>query len=170
MAAKSEVLEAMRKVAGKQLQVVTTAISREMIEEFVDVTGDTNPLWRDEEFAKKAGYDGVIAPPSLLWTSKITYGKVTGEISYNNKRFNAIIDVFPPEFPKDALDAGGEWEVFEAVRPGDVITATAKLGEPYEREGKRGTMVFCSMTTEYRNQKDELVGRYTHNFVWSPPQ
>src|SRR5262249_48297295 len=40
-------------------------VSRVKIREFADAIGDTNPLYRDPDAARAAGYDDVVAPPTL---------------------------------------------------------------------------------------------------------
>ncbi|MBX6769165.1 MAG: MaoC family dehydratase N-terminal domain-containing protein [Actinomadura rubrobrunea] len=40
-------------------------VSRVKIREFADAIGDANPLYRDAEAAKAAGYPDVIAPPTF---------------------------------------------------------------------------------------------------------
>jgi acyl dehydratase len=40
-------------------------ISRVKIREFADAIGDPNPLYRDRDAARAAGYDDVIAPPTF---------------------------------------------------------------------------------------------------------
>jgi acyl dehydratase len=40
-------------------------VTRVKIKEFADAIGDTNPLYRDREAAKAAGYPDVIAPPTF---------------------------------------------------------------------------------------------------------
>ncbi|MFD9892288.1 MaoC family dehydratase N-terminal domain-containing protein [Amycolatopsis sp. NPDC059027] len=41
-------------------------VSREKIREFADAIGDENPLYRDAEAARAAGYPDVIAPPTFV--------------------------------------------------------------------------------------------------------
>ena len=41
-------------------------VSREKIREFADAIGDTNPVYRDPEAARAAGYPDVVAPPTFL--------------------------------------------------------------------------------------------------------
>lgn len=41
-------------------------VSRAKIAEFADAIGDANPLYRDAEAARAAGYPDVIAPPTFL--------------------------------------------------------------------------------------------------------
>ncbi len=40
-------------------------VSRVKIREFADAIGDRNPIYRDQEAAKAAGYPDVIAPPTF---------------------------------------------------------------------------------------------------------
>ena len=40
-------------------------IEKGMIRRFVRAVGDSNPLWQDEESAKKTSYGGIIAPPTF---------------------------------------------------------------------------------------------------------
>src|SRR5579875_3685352 len=40
-------------------------VGREKIREFADAVNDPNPLYRDREAARAAGYDDVIAPPTF---------------------------------------------------------------------------------------------------------
>lgn len=44
----------------------TYLVGREKIREFADAIGDENPLYRDPEAARAAGYPDVIAPPTFL--------------------------------------------------------------------------------------------------------
>ena len=44
------------------------------------------------------------------------------------------------------------------IRPGDVLTATTKPGNTWERESRRaGKLTFSESVTEYRDQNGELV-------------
>jgi len=44
------------------------------------------------------------------------------------------------------------------IGPGDVLTATTKPGETWEKQSKRaGKLTFTETIQEYRNQKGELV-------------
>ncbi|TNC28651.1 MaoC family dehydratase N-terminal domain-containing protein [Amycolatopsis alkalitolerans] len=44
----------------------TYEVGREKIREFADAIGDENPIFRDVEAARAAGYPDVIAPPTFL--------------------------------------------------------------------------------------------------------
>jgi len=61
------------------------------------------------------------------------------------------------------LNGGQHNLYFERIRPGDVITSTATLGDAYEREGRNGTMLFLITQRRWRNQRGELtrIGQMT---------
>jgi hypothetical protein len=56
------------------------------------------------------------------------------------------------------LHAEQRFEYHQHPRVGDVLTATVRQGERWEKEGKRsGKLVFSETITEYRNQAGELM-------------
>ena len=56
------------------------------------------------------------------------------------------------------LHAEQHYEYHRPVRVGDVLTATTRAGETWEKEGRRaGKLVFSESITEYRDQNGELV-------------
>lgn len=61
-----EGLAKLRKLVGKKLRVhpYNTEATKDNIRHFCDGVGDPNPLWRDEEYAKKTRYGDIVAPPS----------------------------------------------------------------------------------------------------------
>jgi hydroxyacyl-ACP dehydratase HTD2-like protein with hotdog domain len=51
-----------------------------------------------------------------------------------------------------------EFEFYQTILVGDVLTGTARIADVYEREGGRGgKMTFMVTEIEYRNQKHEKV-------------
>jgi hypothetical protein len=56
------------------------------------------------------------------------------------------------------LHAEQHYTYHRPLRVGDVLTATTRPGERWEKQGRRaGTLVFAEMITEYRDQDGELV-------------
>ena len=56
------------------------------------------------------------------------------------------------------LHAEQHYEYARPLRVGDVLTATTRAGETWEKEGRRaGKLVFTESITEYRDQNGELV-------------
>jgi acyl dehydratase len=51
-------------------------VSRVKIREFAEAIGDPNPLYRDQDAAKAAGYPDVIAPPTFPIVISLTAGSL----------------------------------------------------------------------------------------------
>ncbi len=51
-----------RKTPLRPLEIISAADVRR----YVDATGDANPLWLDDDFARSAGYRSRILPPTLV--------------------------------------------------------------------------------------------------------
>ena len=115
-----------------------------MIKKFAESIGDPNPLWQDEEYARKTKYGGITAPPQIFCTAMLSGSSTFPEVPFPFKRM---------------LDGGGEWEFFLPLRPGDVITSTTKFANVSEREGKLGIMVFMVFETTHKNQRGEIVAK-----------
>jgi hydroxyacyl-ACP dehydratase HTD2-like protein with hotdog domain len=54
--------------------------------------------------------------------------------------------------------AGNEYEIFQPVRPDDVITLKRRITSVTEKQGKRGELVFVVTEISYTNQRGELLG------------
>jgi acyl dehydratase len=67
-----ELIEEMKSKKGLRLRVDNALFNeyatRDNIRKFVDGIGDTNPLYRDEEYAKGTRYGSLIAPPSFVFS------------------------------------------------------------------------------------------------------
>ena len=57
------------------------------------------------------------------------------------------------------LHGSTELDCYQLMRSGDVLTATARVANIRERQGKMGKTAFISINTEYQNQRQELVAK-----------
>jgi acyl dehydratase len=129
---------------GLEGQPATTDVEKGAIIKFAEAIGDENPVFNDEAAARESRYGGLIAPPTFL--RSVTSSRV----------------VLPFDFPFERrLDGGSEWEYFVPIRPGDRITAVARIEDINEREGRLGVMIITSTKTTYRNQFDQVVATQT---------
>ena len=122
-------------------------VSRVKIREFADAIGDGNPLYRDQEAAKAAGYPDVIAPPTFPIV-----------VSLGNP---ALAD---PELGLNyAMVVHGEqrFEYTRPVRAGDVLTCTSTINE-IKSIGKNEKMV---IETDIKTVEGELVCRAYNTIV-----
>ena len=139
----TEDVEKLMGMIGMESEPYQVEITKGVIWRLAEAMGDTNPLWRNEDEAKKSKYGGIIGPPAV-YTCNLMNPFRQGGISLPVKGRH--------------LDAWHEWEFYALIRPGDVITVTGKIVDVYERRGKKsGRMVFCVLETTLTNQRGEIV-------------
>lgn len=129
-------------------------VSKPAIRHFCEMVEDANPLFTDEDYARKTKYGGIIAPPQMLmaWCMPRMWP-------------------FPefPWIPMAELELPGvdTWiaadtihEFYKPVRPGDILSYTMKLEAVSEMKKTRvGMGHFIKTTQIYRNQRGEVVGK-----------
>ena len=148
---------------------------------FARSIGDPNPVYRDAEQAAASEVGGLIAPPTFVQASAQfdpDYGlrPRIGEPWFGSGRYPSGLQRPRDESPGDGaagegttakpprrgggsgLHAEQHYTYHRPVRVGDVLTATTRPGERWEKQGRRaGVLVFAESITEYRDQDGELV-------------
>lgn len=124
-------------------------VTGEQIAKFCETISERNPIFTDEEAAKKGPYGGIIAPPGFATTFR------------NGRHFFQHI----PRFGKQGFDAGKDLEFVAPIRPGDAITLSSSVKEIYDKTGRTGTMVFVVIRSTLRNQRGEVVAHVDHRFM-----
>lgn len=133
--------EETRKQIGATAEPCVHEVERGAIHRFAEAIADPNPLFNQEQEARKTRFGGMIAPP--------TFGRSLGAAIPSVKLKN-----LPPGLR--ILDGGSDWEYFQPIRPGDRITVQSKIADLRESEGRLGPMVFIVIETSYTNQFGEL--------------
>jgi acyl dehydratase len=128
----------------------TYEIGREHIRRFADAIGDPNPLYRDREAAKAAGYKDVIAPPTFLTTMGFAIGG-RGPIGDGDLGLNY------------ALVVHGEQRFVHhrPIHPGDELTAKTFIDDIRDA----GANELMTMRMEIRTTGGELVCEATNVIV-----
>jgi acyl dehydratase len=137
-----------QKSIGLEGPSVTTEVSKRDITRFAEAIGDDNPAWNNESAARKTRLGGLVAPPTFLRS----------------------VGMVRPEFPFDMpfrrrLDGGSDWVYGEPVRPGDQITAVARITDLTERVGRLGLMLFVTTDINYTNQLGDVVATQTNALI-----
>lgn len=158
MTEESLIPEEARVMIGKETpQMVIGEVNKRDIRRFTSATEDKNPLYLDEEYAKKSRYSGIIAPPSFIFSFFYDRGS-DAELREDGIPMSRSDDEFRvPLKVKRVVGGGSELEFVQPLRPGDVISARRKLVDIYEKEGKSGKLVFTVNETTYTNQRGEVV-------------
>jgi acyl dehydratase len=124
-----------------------TETTRDNILNFCDAIGDNNPLWTDEEYARRARFGTLTAPPTFMYN--ISHGS----------RLSNVGAITRPILGQALLYASAEVEVFQPVRLGDRFTVTGKAVGITRRVSKSvGPMLFPTCEAAYFNQRGERVG------------
>jgi acyl dehydratase len=136
-------------------------LGRASIRYFARAVGDENPLYTDEAFARAHGYDGVVAPPTLICETNQYADRPRDEDGYAGHSWE--IDV-----PGTRLVRGGnEYTFFRPVRPDDVITATWRIAAASERTSSAGTpMLIIESVASYTNQDGEQLATNTETLIY----
>lgn len=135
----------MSELIGKTSAPFQMRIEHGKIREFARAIKDDNPVYFDEDHAKRVA-GGIMPPPTFsmteaFWGSDI--GQLVAGLKFDLRR---------------VLHGGQEFEYVKPVHAGDVLTATAKVADVFKKPGKRGgEMTFAVLETEYKNQRGEVV-------------
>ena len=130
----------------------TEAVEKGVIKRYCVAVGDLNPLYLDEEYARKTRYGGIIAPPTFVFSVN---NKVDAPVGEDGRPLGRV--KLPPPLNRIAR-AGNEYEFGKPARPGDVISARRKITSIFEKEGKAGGLVFVEYEITYTNQRQEVLG------------
>ena len=118
------------------------------IRRFARALGDDNPLYRDEEYAGKSRYGGIVAPPTFPTVFGFEGGRVLEGLDINYARL---------------LHGEQEYEYFKPIMAGDIISFETEITDVTEKEGKSGLMdiITTEMTGHNQNGEKVFVGRST---------
>jgi acyl dehydratase len=144
----SVITEEMKKTIGVESEPSIYLVEKEPIRRLAAAMGDNNPLYHDEEYAKSKGYRSIVAPPGFQPTYCFPI-KIAPMRADAGPRM-------PTGFTR-FMNGGDEYEFFQPIHAGDVLSITRRLGNMYEREGRMGKMLFTVNETVFRNQKKEIV-------------
>lgn len=128
---------------------------------FARAVGDDNPIYRDEDYAKKSEVGHIIAPPTFpravsQFDPDYHLRIKPGVTWFGSGRNPTGLDGPAPS--SGGLHAEQHFEYHRNLKPGDQLTVTTKEGKTWEKESKRaGKLMFAEKIQEYRDQNGELV-------------
>jgi acyl dehydratase len=114
--------------------------TRDAIRHFAHGIGDDNPLWCDEEYARKTKYGCLVAPPCFLYSIYWPIGTWGGLPGIH------------------AFHSGNEWTWFRPIQVGDRFSVTEKLTDVIEKPSRyAGRMIIQVSESTFRNQRGEVA-------------
>jgi acyl dehydratase len=153
----SELLNAeARALIGRETETYLGEISLRDCQRYALATGDLNPLYFDEEYARRSVYGGLIAPPNMLTAVRVWGAGVREQ----ELAADGVVDLPEEKLPirLQRRMAGGQELTFHApVRPGDRITRRGGIISMEERTGRSGELVVMVREDRYFNERGELL-------------
>ena len=153
--------EEAKQLVGRTDPPIIRHVEKGAIRRYAEAVGNDNPLYQDDEYARRSLYGSIIAPPGFFgWPTKTPcsctgLADIVGELQAALARGG---------FPR-ILDGGIAYDFFLPVRAGDILIASPKVTGLSEKEGKGGTMIICNFETTYTNQNGDLVAKANQTFI-----
>jgi hypothetical protein len=152
---KSVVTDKMREAVGKEGAPTTMEVDKTGCRMFARAVGHADLIFYDEEYAKSKGHRSIVAPPGFLGTPVF---KPRGTGLDGAEGANEFIA--RSEVPyKRVLNGGTEYEYFDVICAGDVLTSRSKVTAYNERSGSLGPMLITNRETTYTNQDGNVVAK-----------
>ncbi|MCB1674705.1 MAG: bifunctional MaoC family dehydratase/OB-fold nucleic acid binding domain-containing protein [Halioglobus sp.] len=132
-------------------------VNKVMIRQWCEVMGDKNPVYTDEEFAKKSSKGGLIAPPTMLqvWGME-GYSMATDPKEDLQRELHKIFDAHGYT---GVLGTNCDLEFKRDLRPGDQVYAREVFESiSDEKATSRGLGYFIETRTVFTDQSGEEVG------------
>jgi len=148
----SVVTDEMRAAVGKEGAETTLEVEKTGCRMFARSVGHKDQIFYDEEYAKSKGHRSIVAPPGFLGTPVFNPGAARGG--------GAEMAGFRADIPyKRVLNGGTEYEYFDTVCAGDVLTSRTKIAGFEETKGSLGPMLITTRETTYTNQDGKVVAK-----------
>ena len=129
---------------------------------FARAVGDVNPIYQDAVYAQTTEPGAIIAPPTFVQASAQFDPAYRLRPTIGAPWFGSGKE--PTGVPPSSggsgtgLHAEQHYTYHRHPRVGDVLTATVRPGDTWEKQGRRsGKLIFSETITEYRDQRGELV-------------
>ena len=156
----NDLLDELKKYVGVESEPIVYFIDAGAIKFFAESIMDPDPLYRDEDYARKTKHKGIVASPTF-------YGGATS--LRNVKAGDARTVAMPLPRPDGwaSLNAGDDFELLSAIKPGDTLTCREKVVDVYEKKGRSGHLIFTTTEKTFTNQHGQVVLIRRGTGVWA---
>ncbi len=140
-------------------------VSESDIRHWCEVMQDANPLYTDEEYAKRSKYGGIIAPPQMVQTWSLDpLADALQRFVHENPPFpedphNQIFGIIDEMGYHGVVATAQTQEYLKPVRPGDMLRAQITVGSisKYDHYTRMGVGRYVDLIYTFINQNDEKV-------------
>jgi len=136
------------------------------VRRYVDATGDANPLWLDDEFARSAGYSSRLLPPTLVgW---IPFSMKEGDTAARYDNIDLRRQLPLPEDYTNVRNAGSETEWLQPAYVGEQLSMQGVIVDIVARQGRAGLGIYVTQEEQILNSRREMVMRRRHTMALFP--
>jgi acyl dehydratase len=134
-------------LVGLRIDEVEFPVEEGKIREFAAAVGDPNPIYRDREAARAAGYPSIPVPPTF------------SIVAAHWRDQAAMVERLGLDLRRIVVGEA-QWDYLVGVYAGDRLSGARIVKEVVERAGRRGgRMTMITIESELRNQHGELAIR-----------
>jgi len=138
-----------KNAVGRAAPPALNEVEKGAIRRFAEALGDYNPIYFDEEYARGAGYPGIVAPPTFPTSF------------HSSADLRELLGVGI----KSLLHAEQAFEYERPVFAGDRLYVTTKVADIYEKTGPGGVMDVAVIEDEGRDEEGAVVYRARRTLV-----
>ena len=136
------------------------------VRRYVDATGDVNPLWLDDDYARSAGYRGRILPPTLVGWVPFSFKEGTERAITDPTDLRRQLPL--PAGYTNVRNAGSETEWLQPAYLGEQLSTQSSVIDIVARQGKAGLGIYISQEEQVLNFQQEIVLRRRHTLAVFP--
>jgi acyl dehydratase len=138
-------------------------LGRASLRYFARAVGDDNPVYTDDDAARAAGFDGVIAPPTFVCETNQYADRERDEHGYIGHLWEL------PLRDCRIIRGGHEYRFGQPVRPDDVLTVTWRITDITEKTSRAGRpMLLVVSEADYTNQRGEWLASNRETTIYQP--
>jgi hypothetical protein len=143
----TELTDEMKAAIGTRGPTTVYEVTTQGIRTFARAVGYRDPVFYDEDEARKRGHRALLAPPGFLGMPRFNplAPRVEGRAPAYRSPFRRV------------LNGGTRVEPLESVYAGDVLEAVTTLKNLELRDGRLGKMLIRTSETVYTRRSDALV-------------
>jgi len=151
-----EELKTLVGVEGPRLEALDE-VCQPMIRHWCEAMQDGNPLYTDEEYAKKSKYGSIITPPTMLLTWSMP--PLWPPREPPSGPLDQVLEKLDKAGFTQIIITGSTQKYLQPLFPGDRVSFTYRVDSvSAEKQTALGKGHFVTTTFTYTNQKGELVG------------
>src|SRR5262245_32482895 len=150
-------------VGRKSPLIQLEIMSASDVRRYVDATGDANPLWLDDAFARAADYQSRLLPPTLVgW---VPFSMKEGD-SADTTDMRRLLPL--PDGYTNVRNAGSETEWLQPAYVGEQLSAHSRIVDIVARQGRAGLGIYITQEEQILNSRQQIVMLRRHTVAIFP--